>query len=705
MEKPSRVDELFNTFQYESCASLVETIRSHLCSEKGGIKFYISLLDDIITSNDANGLKYGDILEFQGPNGSGKRHLLYFIAAITLLPQNYNFNGKEIFIGGLNEGIVLLDCSEKWKTLRLEEIMCEKVKKMFKHAQENNILDKNSNTVEIYETIKEMVKKSLSCLYIFRPQNSVSLVATLQYLSQYFKTFSINLRIRYVFIDSVSAFYLHDRSLDSSTEEKTNIIYKRITQLLKEFCFKWCALAICTSWVLKIPASFNPHTTDIRYFTVSDDSLQIYYHHLPFSYTAQVSHRICFLRKAIAQFPSCTDLKDLLIYSNQRDKTLQLGLHLAVLQRSLNIDKLNLNEKLIKHTKVLLKQYNDLKGEISVEINPNSIESLNKKILNLQPIIDCFKNYERSLTMIRELEQLKHESQDHEMIKLTEEEIEKETVLFKAFYNKLKNFFIPKHPQAGLSCILEIHSGVGGDEATLFASELLRMYQKYAITKNWKYEILSMNKNEGNEGISEAIVQIDGQGVFGKLKNETGVHRVQRIPNTESKGRTHTSTVIVIVLPKIDENHDFDKINMKEVKIEVMRSRGAGGQHVNKTESAVRMTHIPTGISVSMQDSRSQHQNRAKALIVLKSRVAAFKNEKDMEYQRSQRRSQVPSATRPDKIRTYNFTQNRITDHRCGFSLYDLDGCMNGGNGLDLLFNELELWTEQMEFEANIDNK
>lgn len=288
------------------------------------------------------------------------------------------------------------------------------------------------------------------------------------------------------------------------------------------------------------------------------------------------------------------------------------------------------------------------------------------------------------------------------MIELAEEEIKKEKILLKTFYNKLKKVLIPENPQKHLSCILEIHSGVGGDEATLFAAELLRMYQKYVTLKNWKYEILSINKNEGNEGISEAIVQIDSPGAFGRLKNEAGVHRVQRIPATESKGRTHTSTVTINVLPKIDQDQNFDKIDMKEIKIEVMRSRGAGGQHVNKTESAVRMTHLPTGISVSMQDSRSQHQNRSKALMILKSRVTALRMEKEAEYQKLQRKSQVPSAVRPDKIRTYNFPQNRITDHRCGYTLHDLEDCINSANGLDSLLDELELWAEQMELEANI---
>lgn len=182
--------------------------------------------------------------------------------------------------------------------------------------------------------------------------------------------------------------------------------------------------------------------------------------------------------------------------------------------------------------------------------------------------------------MIDKLKQLKYESDDYEMIELAEEEIIKEKALLREYYDELKRNLIPKDPQAHLPCIIEIHAGVGGDEATLFATELLRMYQKYATAKNWKYEILSLNKNEGNDGILEVIMQLDGLGAFGKLKNETGVHRVQRIPVTESKGRVHTSTITVNVFPKVDQDKNFDKIDMKEVKVEVMRSRGAGGQHV-----------------------------------------------------------------------------------------------------------------------------
>ncbi|KAG4304465.1 hypothetical protein PORY_002175 [Pneumocystis oryctolagi] len=624
MDAISSLKGLLDTFQYESCESLVEAVRSHLSYEEGGIKFSIDLLDHIISSYGIFGFKYGDILEFQGPHGSGKRHLLYFIAAITLLPKVYKFNDKKEMLGGLNEGIILLDCSGKWRTDRLEEIMCEKVKKIFQSIQEN-------------------------------------------------------------------------------------------------------------TWVIHTPKDFNPYTTDIRTFTISDDSLQIYHHHLPLSYTSQVSHRICFLRKAVAQLSSNLELKNLLILSKERDNILQLGLHLAIFQRlsnrdltlskrkgfilsirksyieiesiyflqdSTNVNQLGLNENLIKYAASLSEKYEDLKNKASFETKTTCIESLNKKILELKPIVECFKDYEKSLSIIHELEELKCENENHEIVKLAEEELKKEILLFESLSSRLKKILVPKHVHSDLSCILEIHAGVGGHEAALFAADLLKMYQKYSVSKNWEYKMLSINKNEGSEGVSEAIVQIDGLGAFGRLKNEAGVHRVQRIPSTESKGRTHTSTATIIVLPKIDEKREFDKVDMKEIKVEVMRSRGAGGQHVNKTESAVRMTHIPTGISVSMQDSRSQHQNRAKALMVLKYRIAALKCEEDAEYQRSKRRSQVSSAVRPEKIRTYNFPQNRITDHRCGYSLYDLDNCMNGGNGLDLLFDKLESWEIQIQLES-----
>ncbi|EMR09702.1 hypothetical protein PNEG_01889 [Pneumocystis murina B123] len=341
METIVSVKEIFNTFEYESCTDLLETIRSHLCYKKGGVKFCINLLDDLIASKNDKGLQYGDILEFQGPYGSGKRHLLYFIASTTLLPKVYESNDKKEVIGGLEEGIVLLDCSRKWQTFRLEEIMYEKIKNIFKKNQ-NNTINEKDDAESKNKIIKNIIKESLSRLYIFRPENSISLIATLKYLPHYFKSYANDLKIRYVFLDSISAFYWKDRYSDllsnSSLQEQINIIYKRITQLLKKFCYTWCSLAISTNWVLQVSQNFNPYTTDIRYFTISEDSFQIYHHHLPLSYTSQVSHRICFLRKAVAQFSPGIDLENLLIYSQQRNNILQLGLYLAVLQRLSNKD-------------------------------------------------------------------------------------------------------------------------------------------------------------------------------------------------------------------------------------------------------------------------------------------------------------------------------------------------------------------------------
>ncbi|KTW28146.1 hypothetical protein T552_02005 [Pneumocystis carinii B80] len=341
MEAIVLAKELLNTFEYESCTSLVQAIRSHLCCKRGGIKFSISLLDDLIASKDDRGLHYGDILELQGPYGSGKRHLLYFIASRTLLPKIYESNEEKEVIGGLEEGIVLLDCSRKWKTYRLEEIMYEKVKNIFKKSQNDRI--KEENDKECKDRIfKDIVKQSLTRLYIFRPEDSISLIATLQYLPQYFKSYANDVKIRYVFVDSISAFYwkdLYSNLLSNPyVQERINIIYKQITQLLKKFCYTWCSLAISTNWVLQTSQNFNPYTTNIRYFTISDDSFQIYHQHLPFSYTSQVSHRICFLKKAVSQFSSGIDLKNLLVYSQQRNNILQLGLYLAVLQRLSNKD-------------------------------------------------------------------------------------------------------------------------------------------------------------------------------------------------------------------------------------------------------------------------------------------------------------------------------------------------------------------------------
>lgn len=233
---------------------------------------------------------------------------------------------------------------------------------------------------------------------------------------------------------------------------------------------------------------------------------------------------------------------------------------------------------------------------------------------------------------------------------------------------------------------MEMKSGVGGSESSLFLGDLLRMYQRLANVNRWKAQVVAQNDNDGG-GTKDAIIEIKGDGAYDALRFESGVHRVQRVPATESSGRVHTSTVSIVVLPLVEETDTQaeELFSMSDIKLEVMRARGAGGQHVNKTESAVRLTHIPTGITVSMQDERSQHQNRRRAFQVLRSRLLDKKLTREMEERRDTRRNLVRGADRSEKIRTYNFAQERVTDHRIGLTLMNLSSVLEGDGIQDFI--------------------
>ncbi|OLL25072.1 putative peptide chain release factor 1, mitochondrial, partial [Neolecta irregularis DAH-3] len=325
----------------------------------------------------------------------------------------------------------------------------------------------------------------------------------------------------------------------------------------------------------------------------------------------------------------------------------------------------------------------------------DTIASQNKRLVFLEPIAKNLREYDN---LQNNLDELRHIclSKDLDLKRMAEEECRPVLQKLDDLFSGLTASLLPRSPHEDFPALIEIRTGIGGDEAALFAGDLYRMYERYAATKGWSFKPLSVSTTEG-DGLNEGIVSIKGPGAYGRLAMEAGVHRVQRTPATETKGRTHTSTASVNVFPEIEEGNSHE-LNVADLKIEVMRSRGAGGQHVNKTESAVRITHIPTGINVSMQDSRSQHQNRLKAMLILRSRLAARQKIQHQQEQRAQRRQQVTSTERSDKIRTYNYPQNRVTDHRCGFSLYDLTGLMQGIS-LDILIDQVQKWTRANELD------
>jgi peptide chain release factor 1 len=298
---------------------------------------------------------------------------------------------------------------------------------------------------------------------------------------------------------------------------------------------------------------------------------------------------------------------------------------------------------------------------------------------------------------------------DSELRSLALEDLEQTRTQLPIVSDKLKSALIPRHPFATLPCLLEIRPGAGGDEAGLFAYELLRMYQTFCSRKGLRTSIVKQDMEEAtsNDRLTEAVVEIETPGSYDILRTEIGVHRVQRVPATEAKGRTHTSAVSVMILPSFPEsgnnedNLNFEDpnsdyyVNPQEVKSEKMRASGAGGQHVNKTESAIRLTHIPTGLTVSMQDSRSQHANRKKAWQLLRAKLAERRREAREEEIVKLRRGAmggVAKMGRGDKVRTYNFSQSRCTDHRSGITVHDLDSVLDGGHGLETVMDSVRTW-------------
>ncbi|KAJ7046954.1 hypothetical protein C8F04DRAFT_938155 [Mycena alexandri] len=307
-----------------------------------------------------------------------------------------------------------------------------------------------------------------------------------------------------------------------------------------------------------------------------------------------------------------------------------------------------------------------------------------KQLKETEPIQAAWDNWISTREALRETTAL---LDDPELRSMASEEY---TVLTQSLTDIVKKTFprilVPPSRTAHLSALMELKSGVGGSEASLFLEEMLRMYLRLAQESRWKATVVASNRLDSG-GVKDAVVEVKGAGAYDALQWESGVHRVQRVPATEQSGRVHTSAVAVVILPLIEES-DAEKeelYSMDDIKIEVMRARGAGGQHVNKTESAVRLTHIPSGITVAMQDERSQHQNRRRAFQVLASRLMQVKLRREMEARRASRRNLVKGADRSDKIRTYNYAQERVTDHRIGLSLMNLTSMMEGDGLQDFI--------------------
>lgn len=303
---------------------------------------------------------------------------------------------------------------------------------------------------------------------------------------------------------------------------------------------------------------------------------------------------------------------------------------------------------------------------------------LNKEYKDLEKIVQVYDEYQNVLDNIESSKEILKNEKDEEFREMAKMELEELTPKQESLEEELKVMLIPKDPDDHKDVIMEIRAGAGGDEAGIFAGDLYRMYDRFIERKGWRKELISLNEASSG-GFKEIVFGVSGEDVYGSLKYESGVHRVQRVPVTESQGRVHTSAASVAVLPEVD---DVDvELDMKDVKKDTYRSSGAGGQHVNKTESAVRLTHIPTGIVVECQDGRSQHKNYDKALQVLRSRLYEQELKKQQDEIAGARKSLVGSADRSDKIRTYNYPQGRVTDHRIGYSVHNLPTVMDGEIG------------------------
>ncbi len=341
------------------------------------------------------------------------------------------------------------------------------------------------------------------------------------------------------------------------------------------------------------------------------------------------------------------------------------------------------------------RQYDDVQAQLALpetSRDPDAIRRLGKELARLEPVVSAYRRLEETRAELAGARELRDGESEEELRAMAREEIERLESDEAGLVEELKVLLLPRDPADDGDVILEIRAGAGGEEAALFAAELLRMYLHYAERHRWRAELMSLNET-GIGGVKEAIVSISGDGAYSRLKFEGGTHRVQRVPATESSGRLHTSTATVVVLPAVEET-EIEIDEEKDLRIDVKRSSGPGGQSVNTTDSAVRITHLPTGLVVEIQDEKSQHKNKAKALAVLRARLQDAERRRQREADSAARRSMIGSGDRADKVRTYNFPQDRVTDHRVNLDLSSLPRVMDGD--LDRLIDTL-ITTDQAE--------
>jgi peptide chain release factor 1 len=340
----------------------------------------------------------------------------------------------------------------------------------------------------------------------------------------------------------------------------------------------------------------------------------------------------------------------------------------------------------------LIDRHEEIAGLLAdpdVIADQNQFRDLSREYAQLEPVVNCYQDYTCARDNLESAEEMLADK-DPEMREMAVEEKATASKQVNSLETELQKLLLPKDPHDNSNIFLEIRAGTGGDEAAIFAGDLFRMYSRYAENRRWKVEVINQSEGE-HGGYKEIIARIIGEGAYSRLKFESGAHRVQRVPETESQGRVHTSAATVAVMPEPDEIEQIE-INPADLRVDTFRASGAGGQHVNKTDSAVRLTHIPSGMVVECQDERSQHKNKARAMSLLQARIMDSETEKQRKEEAQTRKSLVGSGDRSERIRTYNFPQGRITDHRINLTLYKLDEFMQGGldQVIDPLINEYQ---------------